>query len=110
MKQGSHTAPIDILANNLPLGNLLALGTQMGSDVSPDMLLQDVAIALARVLEFEQVYVRLRNPDTDVLEARAFTGLPEHVIAHLRATAIAPSQYRALFQVHYLSLIHISST
>lgn len=101
MKQGGRTAPIDILANNLPLGNLLALGTQIGSNVSSEMLLQDVAIALARVLEFEQVYVRLRNPDTDVLEARAFTGLPEHIIMHLRTTAIAPSQYRALFQARY---------
>ncbi len=101
MVRSDHTAPIDILTNNLPLGNLLALGTQMRSDVSPDMLLQDVAVALARVLEFEQVYVRLRNPDTDVLEARAFTGLPEQTIARLRAAAIAPAQYRSLFQPRY---------
>lgn len=101
MEPRAHTAPIDILANNLPLGDLLALGTQLRSAVSPDILLQDVAVALARVLEFEQVYVRLRNPDTDVLEARAFTGLSEQAIAQLRSTTIAPAQYRALFQARY---------
>jgi signal transduction histidine kinase len=88
--------PIVELARNLPLGDLLALGTQLRGDLSPDLLLQDVTTAIARVLGFARVYVRLRNPDTDALEALAFTGLSDGDIGRLRATSVPPAHYQKL--------------
>ena len=41
--QPKPTTPILDLARNLPLGDLLALGTQLRADLTPGMLLQEVA-------------------------------------------------------------------
>src|SRR5437867_7935573 len=65
------------LARGLPLGDLLALGTQLRADVTPEALLQEVADAIYSVLGYPQVYIRLRNADTDELEACAFAGVPD---------------------------------
>jgi signal transduction histidine kinase len=85
----------------LPLGDLLALGMQLRADITPEALMQDVAEAIHGVLGFPQVYVRLRNPDTDELEAVAFAGVPEQMAAQLRANPTAPAFYQALFQPRY---------
>jgi signal transduction histidine kinase len=90
--------PAPDLARHLPLGDLLALGAQLRADLSPAMLLQDVADAIVRVLGLSRVYIRLRNPDTDVLEACAFAGIPDATIARLVAGPVAPARYQALLQ------------
>jgi signal transduction histidine kinase len=89
------------LARNLPLGDLLALGTQLRADITPETLLQDVADAIRRSLGYRRVYVRLRNTDTDELEACAFSGLPNEEMARLRARPLAPAEYQTLLQPQY---------
>ena len=89
------------LARGLPLGDLLALGTQMRDDVTPVALLQEVADAIHTVLGFPQVYIRLRNADTDELESCAFAGVPDEMVAQLRAHPTAPSFYQSLLQARY---------
>jgi signal transduction histidine kinase len=89
------------LARGLPLGDLLALGTQMHGDVTAEALLQEVADAIQRVLGYPQVYIRLRNADTDELETCAFAGVPEEVAAQLRAHPTAPAFYQSLLQPRY---------
>lgn len=88
------------LVRNLPFGDLLALGSQLRANIAPEALLQDVADAIGHVLSYERVYVRLRNADTDALEAVAFAGLTERQTALLRATPTPPAEYQALFQPH----------
>ncbi len=90
--------PIAGLDRNLPLGDLLALGTQLRADITPELLLQDVAEAIVRVLGFRRVYIRLRNSDTDALEACAFAGISEDDVAHIKASAVPPARYQALLQ------------
>ena len=89
------------LARDLPLGDLLALGTQLRADITPEALLQEVADAIVGVLGYPQVYIRLRNADTDELEAVAFAGVPAQMAAQLRASPTAPAFYLSLFQPHY---------
>jgi signal transduction histidine kinase len=89
------------LARGLPLGDLLALGTQMRGDVTPEALLQEVAEAIQRVLGYPQVYIRLRNADTDELETCAFAGVPEEMATQLRAHSTAPAFYQSLLQPRY---------
>jgi signal transduction histidine kinase len=89
------------LARSLPLGDLLALGTQLRADVTPEALLQEVADAIYHVLGYPQVYIRLRDADTDELDACAFAGVPDEMAAQLRANPTAPAFYQALFQPQY---------
>lgn len=89
------------LPRGVPLGDLLALGTQLRDDVAPEALLQEVADAIHTLLGFPQVYIRLRNTDTDALESCAFVGVPEDMVAHLRANPTAPAFYQALLQPRY---------
>jgi len=89
------------LARSLPLGDLLALGTQLRADVTPEALLQEVADAICSVLGYPQVYIRLRDADTDELDACAFAGVPDEMAAQLRANPTAPAFYQALFQPQY---------
>src|SRR5919204_415020 len=89
------------LARGLPLGDLLALGTQMRDDVTPGALLQEVADVIHRVLGYPQVYIRLRNADTDELESCAFAGVPEEIAVQLRAHPTAPTFYQSLLQPRY---------
>jgi len=96
----SHLSAMDV-ARLLPLGDLLALGAQHGADISPETLLQDVADALRRVFGLPRVYVRLRDVDTDVLQACAFAGISEATVARLRAAPVAPGRYQALLQPRY---------
>jgi signal transduction histidine kinase len=86
----------------LPLGDLLSLGTQMRSDVTAETLLQEVADAIQGLLGYPQVYIRLRNADTDELETCAFAGVPDELAEHLRANPTAPAFYQSLLQSHYL--------
>lgn len=86
------------LVRNLPLGDLLALGAQIRPDITPETLLQDVADAIRRSLGYGRVYVRLRNADTDELEACVFSGIPADEQARLREAPLAPAAYQALLQ------------
>ena len=88
--------PAGVIA--LPLGDLLALGSQMRADDTPASLLHEVAETLRRVVASTQVYVRLRNIDTDDLEAAAFAGIDAALEAHLRAEPVRPSAYQQLLR------------
>jgi signal transduction histidine kinase len=98
MDQAPANQPIFDLARNLPLGDLLALGTQLRAGFTPGMLLQDVADAIVRVLGFPHVYVRLRNPDTDIFEACAFAGIRQPEVERLHNTPVLPARYQHLLQ------------
>lgn len=89
------------LTRGVPLGDLLALGTQLRDDVSADALLQEVAEAIHTLLGYPQVYVRQRNADTDALELCAHAGVPDDVVTQLRAYPTAPAFYQALLHPRY---------
>lgn len=82
----------------LPLGDLLALGNQLRTDDAPDQLLHEVAEALRRIVASPQVYVSLRNMDTDALEALAFAGVDADQEQQLRAEVLPPSVYQELLR------------
>ena len=82
----------------LPLGDLLALGSQIRADDTPESLLHEVAETLRRLAASPQVYVRLRHIDTDALEAAAFAGASAALVAHLRAAPVPPSAYQNLLR------------
>ncbi|KAB8141560.1 GAF domain-containing protein [Chloroflexia bacterium SDU3-3] len=105
-KADAYTAD---LARALPLGDLLALGGHTSAEITPEALLQEVADAIHMVLGYPQVCVRLRNADTDDLEACAYAGIPSEQIAKLKHKATAPAYYQALFQARfrYNGLYHI---
>lgn len=86
------------LARSLPLGDLLSIGTQLRADITPALLLREVAETIHRVMRNAQVYVRLRNADTDDLEAVAFAGIAEALQEQLRRTPVVPSFYQSLLQ------------
>jgi signal transduction histidine kinase len=82
----------------LPLGDLLALGSQIRADDTPESLLHEVAETLRRVVTSAQVYVRLRNIDSDAFEAAAFAGIPAAIETRLRAEPVLPSTYPLLLR------------
>lgn len=82
--------------SHLPLGDLLALGSHLRVDDTPESLLHDVAESLCRVVASPLVYVRLRNLDTDAFETVACVGTAPEQAALLRQTVVAPSTYQAL--------------
>ncbi len=85
----------------LPLGDLLALGSQIRVHDTPQALLREVAETLRRVVASPRVYVRLRNIDTDALEAVAFAGITPALEAQLRAEAVPPGVYQALLRAEH---------
>jgi signal transduction histidine kinase len=82
----------------LPLGDLLALGSQLRADDTPESLLNELAETLRRVVGSPHVYVRLRNIDTDALEAAAFAGVSPERQEQLREEAVQPGAYQALLR------------
>lgn len=80
----------------LPLGDLLALGSQIRADLTPESLLQEVAETLQRVAASPQVYVRLRNTDSDELETVATAGVSEAHAERLRAEPVSPGAFQPL--------------
>jgi signal transduction histidine kinase len=89
------------LARNLPLGDLLALGPHLHADITPEELLRELAETLHRVVPSPMVYVRLRHPDTDVLEAVACVGVPDELQEYLQQTPVAPTFYQSLLQPQF---------
>lgn len=98
IRSRTRPAPPTELARHVPLGELLALGTNFAGDISPAALLQDAADVIGRVTGMTPVFIRLRNADTDELEACAFSGLSDANIAHLRANPTPPAIYQALLR------------
>jgi signal transduction histidine kinase len=80
----------------LPLGDLLALGSQIRADLTPESLLQEVAETLQRVAVSPQVYVRLRNTESDELETVATAGVPAAQAERLRAESVSPGAFQPL--------------
>ena len=80
----------------LPLGDLLALGSQIRADLTPESLLQEVAETLQRVAASPQVYVRLRNTESDELETVATAGVPQEQAERLRAESVSPGAFQPL--------------
>jgi signal transduction histidine kinase len=95
----SETRPAPPAAPTLPLGDLLALGSQLRADDTPESLLRELAETLRRVVGAPHVYVRLRNIDTDALEAAAFAGVPAPLDDRLRAEPVPPGTYQSLLRV-----------
>ncbi|HEU5011286.1 MAG TPA: GAF domain-containing protein [Roseiflexaceae bacterium] len=89
------------MARNLPLGDLLALGAQLCADITPEELMQETADAIHDVLGYAYVYVRLRNADTDALEACAFAGFSSEHMAFLQAHPTPPGAYQHMLQPCY---------
>ena len=82
----------------LPLGDLLALGSQIRADNTPESLLHEVAETLRRVVASTQVYVRLRDIDSDAFKAAAFAGISCEIESRLRAEPVLPSIYPTLLR------------
>jgi signal transduction histidine kinase len=82
----------------LPLGDLLALGSQIRADNTPESLLHEVAETLRRVVTSAQVYVRLRNIDSDAFEAAAFAGISPPIQERLRNEPVLPGTYPPLLR------------
>ncbi|MBX0327935.1 GAF domain-containing protein [Oscillochloris sp. ZM17-4] len=82
----------------LPLGDLLALGSQIRADDTPESLLHEVAETLRSVVASAQVYVRLRNIDSDAFEATAFAGIATEIQERLRADPVQPGTYTPLLR------------
>ncbi|MEI8306355.1 MAG: GAF domain-containing protein [Chloroflexales bacterium] len=96
MSNGPPSLPHADGVRQLPLGDLLALGSQIRADNTPESLLHEVAETLRRVVTSAQVYVRLRNIDSDAFEAAAFAGLSAEIEQRLRAEPVLPSTYPTL--------------
>jgi signal transduction histidine kinase len=96
----SKPAPAEA-ARSLPLGDLLSLGAQQGADITLDGLLREAVEIIHRTLGYPQVYIRLRDTDTDALEALAFAGVAAEDEARLRANPTAPSSYQSWLQPPY---------
>jgi signal transduction histidine kinase len=88
-------------SRSLPLGDLLAIGPQLSVDIALDDLLGEVVQVIHRTLGYALVYIRLRDVDTDALEAQAVAGADPELTAHLRATPVAPALYQALLRPEY---------
>ncbi|EFO80487.1 GAF sensor signal transduction histidine kinase [Oscillochloris trichoides DG-6] len=82
----------------LPLSDLLALGSQIRTDDTPESILHEVAETLRRVVASPQVYVRLRHVESDAFEAAAFAGVSAEVEARLRAEPVLPGTYPSLLR------------
>lgn len=82
----------------LPLGDVLALGSHLRADDTPETLLYELAETVRRVVGAPYVYVRLRHVDTDALEAAAFAGVAPALQQRLRAEPVAPGAYQALLR------------
>ncbi|NTW00328.1 MAG: histidine kinase, partial [Oscillochloris sp.] len=85
-------------SRQVPLGDLLAFGSQIRADDTPESLLHEVAETLQRVVASAQVYVRLRNIDSDAFEAAAFAGVAPEAEAQLRSEPVLPGAYPLLLQ------------
>lgn len=82
----------------LPLGDLLAFGSHLRADLSREHLLREVAETIQRVARSPHVYIRLRNTDTDHLEAVAFAGVDPATADWLQTVRVPPLFYQALLQ------------
>jgi signal transduction histidine kinase len=100
-KRSTSKTKLLSLSRTMPLGELLSLGAQLNADVTPATLFREVTEAIDRVLRFRRVYVRLRNVETDELEAVAFAGLSNEAQDALKASPTAPAVYQALLQEHF---------
>ena len=97
----STDLPSADMIRNLPLGDLLALGAQLCTEITPEALMQETADAIHDVLGYPHVYVRLRNADTDALEACAFAGLSSEHVAYLQAHPAPPGAYQHMLHPRY---------
>ena len=67
------------------LQHILRVVSDINSDLDPDTLLTRIAETVQESLGFRIVLIRVREPGTDVLRARAFAGLGDEARAHLAA-------------------------
>lgn len=84
------------LARSLALGDLLSLGAQLRSDITPTGLVREVIETIQRVVHCPHIYVRLREGDSDHLNAVAFAGITEATQQGLSALPVAPLFFQAL--------------
>jgi signal transduction histidine kinase/response regulator RpfG family c-di-GMP phosphodiesterase len=67
------------------LHHILRVVSDINSDLDPDTLLSRIAETIQQSLGFRIVLIRVREPGTGLLRARAFAGLGEDARAHLAA-------------------------
>jgi len=67
------------------LHHILRVVSDINSDLDPDTLLSRIAETIQQSLGFRIVLIRVREPGTSLLRARAFAGLGEDARAHLAA-------------------------
>lgn len=89
------------MSRGLPLGDLLALGAQLSAEITPEALLQEVAESIHAVLGYAQVCIRVRNSDTDALEACAASGIEQEQLVQIQENHTAPAYYQTLLQQQY---------
>jgi len=65
------------------LQHILRVVSDINSDLDPATLLARIAEAIQRILGFRIVLIRVREPGTNLLRARAFAGLDEDARTHL---------------------------
>jgi K+-sensing histidine kinase KdpD len=67
------------------LQHILRVVSDINSDLDPDTLLSRIAETIQQILGFRIVLIRVREPGTNLLRARAFAGLEAGARAHLEA-------------------------
>ncbi len=67
------------------LQHILRVVSDINSDLDPDTLLTRIAETIQQILGFRIVLIRVREPGTNLLRARAFAGLEAGARAHLEA-------------------------
>jgi signal transduction histidine kinase/response regulator RpfG family c-di-GMP phosphodiesterase len=70
------------------LQHILGVISDINSDLDPETLLGRIAEAIQQSLGFRIVLIRVCEPGTDLLHARAFAGLGEEARAHLEAEVV----------------------
>jgi signal transduction histidine kinase/response regulator RpfG family c-di-GMP phosphodiesterase len=70
------------------LQHILRVVSDINSDLDPATLLTRIAETIQQILGFRIVLIRVREPGTSLLRARAFAGLDEEARTHLEAEDI----------------------
>ncbi len=71
------------------LQHILRVVSDINSDLDPETLLSRIAETIQQSLGFRIVLIRVREPGTDLLRARAFAGLGEEARANLEAEDVS---------------------
>ncbi len=77
------------------LHRILEVVTRLNSSLDIDALLAQIVGAVQKSLGFRIVLLRILDPETGTLRARAFAGLSSEAIAHLEANDVPISEFHS---------------